>query len=83
MIFFKKNIHLFLIILGSIFVSISIFHTNIWFDEAYSISLIRHSFKEIWSIGGNDVHPVLYYWLLKLVGIYILIKLECIHGQFC
>ena len=62
-------IHIALIILGIIFVSLGAFHTNIWFDESYSIALTNHSFMEIWTIGGHDVHPILYYWLLKIVRI--------------
>lgn len=62
-----KNIHIMIIILGTIFVSLSAFHTNLWFDESYSVALATHSFKEIWQIGGHDVHPILYYWLLHIV----------------
>lgn len=67
--FIRKNIHILVVILGAIFVSLSIFHTNLWFDETYSVAIAKHSFSEIWTIGGNDVHPILYYWLLKIVGI--------------
>lgn len=35
-----------------------------WFDEAYSITLARQSLPEIWRIGAEDVHPLLYYVLL-------------------
>lgn len=35
-----------------------------WFDEAYSIALARQSLPEIWRIGAEDVHPLLYYVLL-------------------
>lgn len=35
-----------------------------WFDEAYSIALARQSLPEIWRIGAEDVHPLLYYILL-------------------
>ena len=64
-----KKIHIFTIFLGIIFILLSIFHTNIWFDEAYSVALARHPFSEIWTIGGNDVHPILYYWLLHIIEI--------------
>ena len=47
-----------------IFTLLSLFHTNIWFDESYSVSLATHSFSEIWRIDSHDVHPVLYYQLL-------------------
>lgn len=65
-----RNIHIVTIIIGTIFVSLSVFHTNIWFDEAYSVGLADHSFGEIWRIGGGDVHPVLYYWMLHIVKIF-------------
>ena len=57
--------HIVLIIIGIIFISLAGFHTNIWFDESYSVGIANHSFGEIWTIGGNDVHPILYYWFLK------------------
>ena len=65
----KKNIHILIIILGIIFNSIGIFHTNIWFDEAYSVGMATHNWIDIWSIGGHDVHPVLYYWILSLINV--------------
>ncbi len=64
-----KKIHIFIIILGAIFISLSAFHANIWFDEAYSVGMVERSFSEIWNIGGHDVHPILYYWMLKIVSI--------------
>ena len=62
-----KNIHIAIIIAGILFNCISIFHSNIWFDEAYSVGLASKSFVDIWKIGGNDVHPVLYYWILHII----------------
>ena len=62
-----KQWHIIMIIIGIIFVSLGALHKNIWFDEAYSVGLARHSFGEIWSIGGNDVHPILYYWMLRII----------------
>lgn len=64
-----KKIHILIIILGIIFVGLGIFHTNIWFDEAYSVGMAKHDFIEIWNIGGHDVHPVLYYWILRIINI--------------
>ena len=63
-----KYLHIALIVLGSIFVLLSNFHTSIWFDESYSVEIASHSVPEIWSIGSNDVHPVLYYIILHFVG---------------
>ena len=59
--------HIAVIVIGIIFVSLGAFHNNLWFDESYSVGLARHTFGEIWSIGGHDVHPILYYWMLRIV----------------
>ena len=39
---------------------------SIWFDEAFSAYIIRFDFGEIARLTAFDVHPPLYYWLLKL-----------------
>ncbi len=64
-----KKLHIGIIIIGITLITACAFHNNIWFDEAYSVAISRHSFGDIWKIGGNDVHPVLYYWLLKIVSL--------------
>lgn len=64
-----KLSHIILIILGIVFVILPNLHAGIWFDESYSVALVNNSFFEIWQIGSNDVHPVLYYMLLKIVNI--------------
>ena len=64
-----EYIHIAVIILGIIFISLSIFHSNLWFDESYSVALASHSFAEIWKIGGNDVHPILYYMCLHILNL--------------
>lgn len=63
--------HIAIIIIGIIFVSLGAFHENIWFDESYSVAIAKHSFADIWTIGGNDVHPVLYYWGLHIIYLII------------
>lgn len=66
----KENIlHIGLIILGTILLLIPAFHSNIWFDESYSVAIVNHSFSEIWTIGSHDVHPILYYWMLKVLNL--------------
>lgn len=40
----------------------------VWADEAYTFAMLRHSFAEIWAITAADVHPPLYYFLLKLLS---------------
>ena len=38
---------------------------SVWFDEAYSIDIAKQSWGEIVRLTAEDVHPPLYYWLLK------------------
>ena len=64
-----KTLHLIIIALGTLFIFASAFHSNIWFDEAYSVGMANHNLGDIWNIGKNDVHPVLYYWMLRIVNI--------------
>ena len=65
----KEKLHIAIIVIGIIFISLSAFHSNIWFDEAYSVGMAERTMKEIWDIGGHDVHPVLYYWMLRIVSL--------------
>ncbi len=58
--------HIALILIGVIFILLGAFHTELWFDESYTIALLRHDFEEIIRIDIGDVHPVLYYLLLKV-----------------
>ena len=62
-----KNAHKIVILLGIIFILLAAFHEDIWFDESYSVAIANHSFTEIWTITGNDVHPPLYYWMLHIL----------------
>lgn len=62
-----KILHIAIIIIGVLLIGMNAFHTNIWFDEAYSIGMSDCGFGEIYTIGSHDVHPILYYWMLKIV----------------
>ena len=64
-----KNIHILIIVLGILFLGITIFHENMWFDESYTVAIVNHSYSEIWEIGGNDVHPIFYYFILKTISL--------------
>lgn len=64
-----KKAHILMIIGGIIFILLGAFHTNLWFDEAYTVGLVKNSFSDIWKITGNDVHPALYYWILKTISL--------------
>ena len=63
----QKYIHIAVIVLGIIFVSLSAFHSSLWFDESYSVAIAKHNFIDIWKITGHDVHPALYYWGLHII----------------
>jgi len=39
---------------------------SVWFDESFGAYLTRFSFEEIWQMTADDVHPPLYYFLLKI-----------------
>lgn len=49
----------------SLFLFIAAYNDSFVFDEAYSMAMIQHSFFEIWKITAADVHPPLYYFMLK------------------
>ncbi|WP_297035658.1 glycosyltransferase family 39 protein [uncultured Enorma sp.] len=40
---------------------------NIWYDEGYSVALVRQNFAQIWQLTAIDVHPPLYYWMAHAV----------------
>ena len=40
---------------------------NIWYDEGYSVALVRQDFAQIWQLTAIDVHPPLYYWMAHAV----------------
>lgn len=66
----KKNkikiAHIFIIALTVILPIIAIFNPNLWFDEAYSVGLANQDWSTLISAGIDDVHPVLYYIILKI-----------------
>ena len=63
----NKLIHILVIVLGIIFILLSAFHADIWFDESYSVAIAKHNLIDIWNITGHDVHPAFYYWMLHIV----------------
>lgn len=62
-----KTIYLLLILAAAGMYGVFSLNALVWADEAYTFALVRHSFGEIWRITAADVHPPLYYFLLKLV----------------
>lgn len=43
------------------------FSRDIWVDEAFSLKLIQHGYAEMIRLTAMDVHPPLYYLILKFV----------------
>ncbi len=42
---------------------------DVWYDETFSLGLARHSIKELILLTAKDVHPPLYYLILKIAMI--------------
>lgn len=55
-----------LFVISLIFIYINNNFVFVWFDEAYTLNLIKHSYTDIWNYTAGDVHPPMYYYLLKL-----------------
>lgn len=53
------------IILAVLIVTLG-FSEEIWLDESFSIHMMGHSLDEIIHFTSIDVHPPLYYFILKL-----------------
>lgn len=50
------------------------FSLDVWIDESFSMAMIRHSYLDIIQLTAQDVHPPLFYLLLKLgVSLFCLI----------
>lgn len=52
-------------------VSLAVQNSSIWFDDAYSLAMIRHAWKEMVTLTGLDFHPPLYYFILKSFSILV------------
>lgn len=50
-----------------------LFNDNVWFDETYTLALIRHSYVEMIDILKTDMHPPLYFVGLKFFVPYLAI----------
>ena len=61
--------HILLLVAGAAFLLTDAFHSNVWFDESYSVGIANHSFADIWYYSSGDVHPVLIYWALHVLNL--------------
>ena len=59
--------HIVLLVLGAAFLVSGAFFPAIWFDESYTVGLMNQNLWDMCVIASYDVHPHLYYILLKLV----------------
>jgi len=54
-------------IAGAVLLFIGITNNNIWYDEAFTGCLARHSFIDIVKISAGDNHPPLYFLITKII----------------
>jgi uncharacterized membrane protein len=66
---FWHIVYLGLLIFGMAFFTSCAFYKNMWFDEAYTMAMIRHDFLRIVEITARDVHPPLYYMIVKIASL--------------
>src|SRR5574341_1284717 len=65
--FVKRYLLLIVILIGAFGLRVkNLEERNIWWDEGYSNWLIRHPFLELLDITAHDVHPPLYYLVLRI-----------------
>lgn len=60
-----NNLQYLIFVILSLFSIGLIFNNNVWFDEAYTLSLIQHNYSEVIEILKTDMHPPLYFVSLK------------------
>lgn len=66
----KITFYSLVVLLGTIlFVYLAYRDHTMLYDDAYSIFMTKKSFADILSITSKDVHPPLYYWMLKTFSI--------------
>ena len=58
-------IHIAIIVVGALFIFAGAMHENIWFDETYTVGLVKQNFINLINAGAADVHPLAYYILAK------------------
>ena len=83
--FFNRNkshiINGTILAIGFIFFVSLIFNNNVWYDESFTTSIVKHTYTEIWNITAKDVHPPLYYYIVK--GISQIFNYNLVVMRFC
>ncbi|MCD7798392.1 MAG: hypothetical protein LUG84_03150 [Akkermansiaceae bacterium] len=67
-----------LIVLCFLSVIVCAFSPTIWLDEAFTLGLIRHDMADVIGLTAQDVHPPLYYLMLKMAEDLF----SCVSGTF-
>ena len=66
----KQGLGMLFLAVGLILLGNSIrmsFCGDIWYDELFTMGLIQHSYGELTAFTAQDVHPPLYYYIVKMV----------------
>lgn len=63
--------HIAVIVGGALILLLNAFTNCVWYDETYTVAIVQHPFSEIWTIGAKDVHPVLYYFALHVLYLFV------------
>ncbi len=58
--------HILLLLAGAVILLGGCFQNSLWFDEAYTVGMMSHTLPEGMKWATFDVHPHLYYFLLKI-----------------
>lgn len=53
--------------LGVLLLLYMAFDTSVWVDEAYTLGIVKYSVSDLIYVTAQDVHPPLYYLIVKLV----------------
>lgn len=56
---------LLVVVFSAVLIALAFQSSDIWVDETFSLGLARHSVKDLISLTAQDVHPPLYYLILK------------------
>lgn len=64
-----NKINIGIIVLIAIAPLLLCFNSSLWFDEAYSVGIAKQPWGNLFISTINDVHPILYYVLLKLYSL--------------
>lgn len=62
-------LHIFILVIGAVVFAGGCFQNSLWFDDAYTVGLVSNDLFDVIKWATFDVHPHLYYIMLKLFTI--------------